>query len=82
MIKCLRNAAGDEIEIVQTRFSHPEQTTGQHTNGPATIFWREYPDGEWWAFDSKTMYVLGSTFLEDGLEAVKARSGRLSEVTE
>ena len=30
----------EDVEIVQTNYLHPDITTGQHTNGPASIWWR------------------------------------------
>jgi hypothetical protein len=48
--RCVTNLPGlwsdDDIEITQTQFNHPRITSGQHTNGPANIFWRN-PEGEW-----------------------------------
>lgn len=46
--RCVTNLPGlwseDDIEITQTQFNHPSITSGQHTNGPANIFWRN-PEG-------------------------------------
>ena len=36
----------EDVEIVQTNYPHPDIKTGQHTNGPAVIWWR-YGGGEW-----------------------------------
>jgi hypothetical protein len=33
-----------DCEIAMTQFSHPSITSGQHTNGPASI-WIRLPDG-------------------------------------
>lgn len=38
----------DDVEIVQTNFSHPSITSGQHTNGPASIWWRRADCGTEW----------------------------------
>lgn len=35
-------------QLKQTRYSDPEQTSGQHTNGPANIFVREDEGSPWY----------------------------------
>jgi hypothetical protein len=34
------------VEVCQTQYNHPSITSGQHTNGPASI-WVRVPGGEW-----------------------------------
>jgi hypothetical protein len=34
------------VDVCQTQFSHPDITSGQHTNGPASI-WVRVTGGEW-----------------------------------
>lgn len=36
------------IEIKQSQYSHPDQTTGQHTNGPPNIFVRQDSESPWY----------------------------------
>lgn len=36
----------EDFEIVSTQFSHPSITSGQHTNGPASVWWRKI-GGDW-----------------------------------
>ena len=34
------------IEVCETAYNHPDITSGQHTNGPMSI-WARVPGGEW-----------------------------------
>jgi hypothetical protein len=34
------------IDVCQTAYNHPDITSGQHTNGPVSI-WARVPGGEW-----------------------------------
>ena len=36
------------VDICHTNFNHPDITTGQHTNGPPSVWVRVHPDGEWY----------------------------------
>lgn len=36
------------IEIKASNYRHPEQTTGQHTNGPPTLFVRRNAKSPWY----------------------------------
>jgi len=44
-----------EYELCATNFSHPDITTGQHTNGPATI-WVRYAGEQWLNTGEKSMH--------------------------
>lgn len=47
----------DDCEIVATNFPHPTITSGQHTNGPATIWIRRCVHGaEWINTGEKSMH--------------------------
>lgn len=43
------------IEVCQTQYNHPSITSGQHTNGPMSI-WVRVPGGEWVPTDSRKMH--------------------------
>lgn len=45
----------NDYEIIATNYSHPSITSGQHTNGPATIWFRK-DGGEWVNSGEKYMY--------------------------
>ena len=44
----------DDCEIVATNFRHPTITSGQHTNGPATIWIRRCLDRAEWINTGET----------------------------
>lgn len=45
------------IEVCQTQFNHPDITSGQHTNGPMSI-WVRVPGGEWVPTYEKRMHIV------------------------
>jgi len=58
-----------EYEITSTNYRHPDDTGGQHTNGPATV-WVKY-QSVWLNTGSKSQHsvreqceVLGADYLE------------------
>ena len=46
--------SADDIEVCQTNFRHPSITFGQHTNGPASIWWRRADCGAAWENTGET----------------------------
>jgi len=40
-----------QYELKTSNYYHPEQTTGQHTNGPANIFVRLSGEKRWYVVD-------------------------------
>lgn len=76
MSRFIRNEHGEEIEVVCTQFSHPEQRSGLVTNGKTMVFWRAYPDGEWMHFDAN-MHALHSEFHTLGRKWLVTRSTKV-----
>jgi hypothetical protein len=56
-----------DCEIVATNFSHPTVTTGQHTNGKATI-WIRLADKDWMLSHETSLHKARSAWVEMGIE--------------
>ena len=54
------------IEIKQSKYSHPDVTSGAHTNGPPNTFIRQQP-GKW--------FVVTTQMPEVGVRATVQRMG-------
>jgi hypothetical protein len=57
-----------DCEIVATQFSHPTITSGQHTNGPSSI-WIRLPDGDvdWLRSQERSMHHTVKAWIEHGI---------------
>lgn len=55
-------------QLKQSRFNDPEQTSGQHTNGPANIFVREDEGSPWYVVTmaTKSVHVVRSVIEQVG----------------
>jgi hypothetical protein len=62
-----------DCEILVTPFGDPEQTEGQHTNGPANIFIRKPEVGgyasEWARCDEKSLHKVMKAWVTFGISA-------------
>jgi hypothetical protein len=57
------------VEVCQTIYGHPSITSGQHTNGPASI-WVRVPGGEWVPTGRKSMHSVREWCKLDGVAFV------------
>lgn len=55
--------SADDIEICQTNYAHPSITTGQHTNGAATI-WVRHDGGDWINTGEKSMHKVRQKWIQ------------------
>lgn len=58
------------VDICQTQYSHPDITTGQHTNGQPSIWVRIHPDGEWYRTGSRHMHKVRTAVSVNGTKYV------------
>ena len=56
-----------DCEVAITQYPNPSITTGQHTNGPASIWIRKI-DGEWMRSRERTIWQTLKTFKDWGIE--------------
>jgi hypothetical protein len=58
-----------DCEIVATNYPHPSITTGQHANGPASV-WIRLPDGgvDWIRSPSRSKHWTAKAWVEMGIE--------------
>ena len=59
----------DDYELVATNLEHPTIKSGQHTNGPATIWVRNVFDREWICTGEHSMHKVRKRLAKDGIEA-------------
>lgn len=59
-----------DCEVVATNFPHPCIRSGQHTNGPGTIWIRE-AKGDWIMCDERSIHQVKSKWKNGGIEAFK-----------
>lgn len=57
----------EDCEIVATNFPHPTITSGQHTNGPATIWIRRAEVGDWLNTRETHMHKVVTQWIHDGI---------------
>lgn len=63
----------EDCEITATNYAHPSITTGQHTNGPQTIFIRECKEGSpWIKTDLRHNHKVVLLWVESGINAFLA----------
>lgn len=61
-------------QLKQTQFAHPDQKSGQHTNGPANIFVREDDTSPWYFVQGlKSAYKVRKLIAEIGLPDFQRR---------
>ena len=73
-----------DCEIIATNYPHPSLTSGQHTNGPATV-WIRLPDGgvDWIQSRERTVHQTVQAWIEMGIDwFVSLREEIESEVHE
>jgi len=56
-----------DTEVCSTQYPHPTITSGQHTNGPASI-WTRTVDGEWERSQERSMHKVRAMIVEAGKE--------------
>lgn len=56
--------AADDVRLMATNFPHPAITTGQHTNGPATV-WIMRDDGDWVCTGERSMHKVRQRLIEE-----------------
>lgn len=57
----------EDCEIVATNFRHPTITSGQHTNGPASIWIRRADVGEWIRTNGRNMHAVREQWSHEGI---------------
>lgn len=63
-----------EFDLMATNFRHPDVTTGQHTNGPATI-WVRYQGREWICTGERHMHKVRTALIQQGYEYLRQLKG-------
>lgn len=58
----------NQHEIIWSIYNHPNQTSGQHTNGPANVFIRENDSSPWYIVtEIKGWYKIAKVVKEIGV---------------
>ena len=57
----------DDVEFCATRYPHPDITSGQHTNGPRSI-WIRRIGGEWIQCRENALHSAVMSYVEMGFE--------------
>jgi hypothetical protein len=65
-----------DVELTATNFAHPNFTSGQHTNGAATI-WIRTLGGEWRCTGEKAMHKVRAMLADGSLDHLLERDGAL-----
>lgn len=59
-----------DTEVCATNYPHPSITSGQHTNGPASI-WTRPIGGEWERSAERSMHKVREMIVDAGKEATR-----------
>lgn len=59
----------EDCEIVATQYSHPGIASGQHTNGPASIWIRLAESDEWHRSQERSMHKTREAWIAYGIKA-------------
>jgi len=60
----------DDIMICGTNYPHPSITSGQHTNGPVTYWFKLVLESEWTLSKHKNLHSLRKAWIDNGIEGV------------
>lgn len=59
----------EDCEIIATQYRHPSITSGQHTNGPASIWIRLAESEQWHRSQERSMHNTREAWINDGIKA-------------